>query len=100
MHFDMNDLRLYVATAELGNLTRAAERQHLSLAAASARIKALEAQCGLPLLTREARGVRLLPQGEAFTIPKRDHMRATGDSKFKAAALDFLGRTFSKTRQS
>lgn len=66
MQFDLTDLRLFVATAELGNLTRAAERQHLSLAAASARIKALEAQAGLQLLTREARGVRLLPQGEAF----------------------------------
>ena len=66
MHFDLTDLRLFVATAELGNLTRAAERQHLSLAAASARIKALEAQAGLQLLTREARGVRLLPPGEAF----------------------------------
>lgn len=66
MHFDLNDLRLFVATAELGNLTRASEKQHLSLAAASARIKSLEAQCGLPLLTREARGVKLLPQGEAF----------------------------------
>ena len=66
MRFDLNDLRLFVATAELGNLTRAAERQHLSLAAASARIKALETQCGLALLSREARGVRLLPPGEAF----------------------------------
>lgn len=66
MHFDLKDLRLFVATAELGNLTRAAERQHLSLAAASARIKALETQCGLALLSREARGVRLLPPGEAF----------------------------------
>ena len=66
MQFDLTDLRLFVATAELGNLTRAAERQHLSLAAASARIKALETQAGLQLLTREARGVRLLPQGEAF----------------------------------
>ena len=66
MHFDLNDLRLFVAAAELGNLTRASERQHLSLAAASARIKSLETQCGLPLLAREARGVRLLPQGEAF----------------------------------
>lgn len=66
MHFDLTDLRLFVATAELGSLTRAAERQHLSLAAASARIKALESRCGLPLLAREARGVRLLPQGEAF----------------------------------
>lgn len=36
----------------------------------------------------------LLPQGEAVTIPKRDHMRATGDKVFKAAALEFLGRTF------
>lgn len=36
----------------------------------------------------------LLPQGEAFVIPKRDHMRATGDKAFKAAALEFLGRMF------
>ncbi len=34
----------------------------------------------------------LLPQGEAFTIPRRDHMRATGDPEFKRAALDFLAR--------
>ncbi len=34
----------------------------------------------------------LLPQGEAFVIPRRDHMRATGDPAFKAAALDFLAR--------
>lgn len=36
----------------------------------------------------------LIPHGEAFVIPKRDHMRATGDKAFKAAALEFLGRTF------
>jgi pimeloyl-ACP methyl ester carboxylesterase len=34
----------------------------------------------------------ILPMGEAFTIPGRDHMRSTGDPKFKAAALDFLAR--------
>lgn len=32
----------------------------------------------------------LLPRGQAFTIPGRDHMRSTGDPNFKAAALDFL----------
>jgi pimeloyl-ACP methyl ester carboxylesterase len=32
----------------------------------------------------------LLPYGEAFTIPRRDHMRATGDASFKTAALEFL----------
>lgn len=34
----------------------------------------------------------LLQHGEAFTIPRRDHMRSTGDPKFKAAALEFLAR--------
>ncbi|HEY9010526.1 MAG TPA: alpha/beta hydrolase [Devosia sp.] len=34
----------------------------------------------------------LLPQGEAFTIERRDHMRATGDPQFKRAALAFLDR--------
>ena len=34
----------------------------------------------------------LLPHGECFVIPKRNHMLATGDPKFKAAALEFLER--------
>ena len=34
----------------------------------------------------------LLPRGEAFVIPGRAHMLATGDAKFKAAALEFLAR--------
>jgi pimeloyl-ACP methyl ester carboxylesterase len=34
----------------------------------------------------------LLPHGEAFTIARRDHMLATGDRTFKAAALHFLRR--------
>lgn len=77
MHFDLTDLRLFVATAEEGNLTRASARQHLSLAAASARIKALEAQSGLPLLYREARGMRLSPPGEAFLHHARGVLRQT-----------------------
>lgn len=72
MDFDLTDLRLFAAVAREGNLTRAAQLQHLSLAAASARIKALEGQAGVALLRREARGVRLLPAGEAFL----HHVRA------------------------
>jgi DNA-binding transcriptional LysR family regulator len=75
MQFDLTDLRLFVATADEGNMTRASERQHLSLAAASARIKALEAQSGLSLLYREARGVRLTPPGEAFLFHARGVLR-------------------------
>ena len=66
MQFDLTDLHLFVLTADEGKLTRAAAARHLSLAAASARIKALEDQAGLPLFYREARGVRLTPAGVAF----------------------------------
>jgi pimeloyl-ACP methyl ester carboxylesterase len=38
----------------------------------------------------------LIPGAEAFVIPRRDHMRATGDKAFKAATLDFLSRTFAQ----
>lgn len=34
----------------------------------------------------------LLPHGEAFVIPRRNHMLATGDGAFKEAALAFLDR--------
>lgn len=35
---------------------------------------------------------KLLGNAEPFTIPRRDHMRATGDPAFKNATLDFLSR--------
>jgi len=35
---------------------------------------------------------KLLPHGEAFLIPRRDHMRAPGDGAFQDAALEFLVR--------
>lgn len=66
MHFDLQDLRLFVRVAESGSLTRAASLQHASLAAVSARIKSLEEQAGMQLLIRQARGVQLTPSGEAF----------------------------------
>ena len=42
----------------------------------------------------------ILPQGEAFTIPGRDHMRSTGDPTFKEAALAFLARRGYVPRQT
>ncbi len=75
MNFDLTDLRLFVLAAEELNLTRAAARQHLSLAAASARIKALEEQCGLALFSRQARGLALTAPGEAFLHHARGVLR-------------------------
>lgn len=75
MHFDLQDLRLFVRVAESGSLTRAASLQHASLAAVSARIKALEEQVGMDLLVRQARGVKLTPPGEAFLHHARVMLR-------------------------
>ena len=77
MDFDQLDLRLFQAVAQLLSITRAAEAQHLSLPAASARMKALEQHAGVPLLVREARGVRLTPAGDAFLHHARAILRQT-----------------------
>ncbi len=66
MLFDLNDLRLFIHVAELKSLTRSAERMHLSLAAASSRIKGLEARFGMRLLYRESKGVKLTSAGETL----------------------------------
>ena len=63
MLFDLTDLRLFIFIAELKSLTRAAERMHLSLPAASNRVKELEARFGTRLLYRENKGVQLSPAG-------------------------------------
>jgi DNA-binding transcriptional LysR family regulator len=66
MLFDLTDLRLFIFVAELKSLTRAAERMHLSLAAASNRVKELESRFGMRLLYRENKGVLLSPAGETL----------------------------------
>jgi DNA-binding transcriptional LysR family regulator len=71
MQLSLTDLRLFVAVAELGNLTRAAERCHLSLPAVSNRIQALEEQARCRLLERQARGVALTAAGELFAAHAR-----------------------------
>jgi DNA-binding transcriptional LysR family regulator len=66
MAFDFSDLRLFVAVAHAGSITRGAQRVHMALAAASARIRKMETRLDAPLLIRGARGIRLSPAGEAL----------------------------------
>lgn len=66
IHFDLVDLRLFVYIAEENSLTRAAVRAHMSLPAASMRIKNLEQSIGTKLLNRESHGVTLRPPGQAL----------------------------------
>lgn len=101
MHLHLTDLRLFVHVAEEGSLTGAAKRQHLSLGAVSARIKALEDQAELRLLYREARGVRLTASGEAFLhharlmLMQADRLR--GDLQEYSGGLKGHVRIFANT---
>jgi DNA-binding transcriptional LysR family regulator len=66
MRFDLVDLRLFLHVAEAASITHGAERAHLALASASARIRGMEEALGVPLLERQRRGVRLTPAGHAL----------------------------------
>lgn len=63
MRYDLLDLRLFLHVVAARSITLGAERSHLALPSASARIKALEDSLGTPLLIRHARGVRPTPAG-------------------------------------
>lgn len=61
--FEVRDLELFAAVIDAGTITRGAERMHLALPSASARIRAMESVIGTPLLVRERRGVTPTPAG-------------------------------------
>ena len=71
IRFDLVDLSLFRNVVEAGSITHGAERAHLALAAASARIRAMEETLGAPLLTRGRQGVSPTPAGRALL----DHAR-------------------------
>jgi DNA-binding transcriptional LysR family regulator len=66
MRFDLTDLRLFVHVCDAGTITRGADRTHMTLAAASERIRDLEDSLGTPLLIRGRRGVDPTPAGRAL----------------------------------
>ncbi|MDQ2633760.1 MAG: LysR family transcriptional regulator [Pseudomonadota bacterium] len=59
-------LRIFVAVAERGHVTRAAEFLGMSQSAASAAIKALETASGVQLFNRVGRAIELSPAGRRF----------------------------------
>src|SRR5215471_6808838 len=66
MRFDLSDLRLFLQIVEAGSITRGAERTHLAIAAASTRIRNMEAALGISLLQRERQGVQPTPAGRTL----------------------------------
>ena len=71
MRFDLVDLQLFIAVADSRSITRGADKSHLALASASARIRGLEEAFGVSLFKRGRRGVELTAAGESLL----DHAR-------------------------
>jgi LysR family hca operon transcriptional activator len=64
---ELRHLRYFVAVAEAGSLTVAAEQKlHTSQPSLSRQIRDLESELGTQLLTRRARGIELTPAGRTF----------------------------------
>ncbi len=63
---DFTSLRIFLAVYLTGNIARAAEREHIAPSAISKRLQDLEADAGVPLFHRHARGVTATAAGEAL----------------------------------
>jgi len=69
---ELRHLRFFLAVAEEGSLSNAAERRlHTAQPSLSRQMRDLEAEVGAKLMERHARGVALTPAGHAFL----DHVR-------------------------
>ena len=66
MKIDLDDLRGFVAVAELGSFHAAADALHLSQPALTRRIQKLEATLGVQLIERDTRQLRLSSVGRDF----------------------------------
>ena len=69
---ELRQLRYFVAVADTGNISRAAQKIFLTQPALSRQIKALEEEIGQCLLERKAHSIRLTPAGEAMLREARE----------------------------
>ncbi len=101
MRFDLVDLHLFTHIAEARSLTRGAERSHLSLPAASTRIKNLEEQVGVKLLSRTSQGVSVTAPGATLLAHARRVLRQleqlSGDLQEYASGVKGHVRMFANT---
>ena len=75
MRFDLADLSLFRHVVDAGSITHGAERAHLALAAASTRVRNMEAALGVPLLTRGRQGVTPTQAGRTLLQHARTILR-------------------------
>ena len=84
---ELYQLRSFAAVAELGHLTRAAEKLHISQPALSAQIKALEDELDLTLFERTSTGMTLTAAGKRLLAEADKILAASQTFEAEARAL-------------
>ncbi|GAB3542557.1 LysR family transcriptional regulator [Noviherbaspirillum agri] len=84
---DLTQLRAFVTVADEGNLTRAAERLHLTQPAVSLQIKSLQAELNLQLFTRTPSGMALTDDGAKLLPFAERVMESVTEFRQGAASL-------------
>lgn len=85
-------LELFVAVADHGGITAAAERLMRAPSNVSTRIRQLEKELGMNLLLRDKRQVTLSAEGEAFLVYARQLIDLAGEAKSLAKGEAPRGR--------
>ncbi len=84
---NLRSLQLFVATAEMGGVSRASARLHLSQPAASRQLQGLESELGIPLFERLGRRLKLTAEGEDLLRHARQILNGTDLFRDRARAL-------------
>ena len=85
---ELRQLRYFIAVAEEGNFSHAAERLYVSQPPLSTQIKGLEQELGVRLLERSNRGVSLTAAGAVFLAEARSVLAGLERAKSKALRAD------------
>ena len=85
---ELRQLRYFIAVAEAGSFSRAAEMLHVSQPPLSVQIKGLEDELGVRLLDRTTRGVSLTAAGSAFFAETRAVLARLEHAKSEARRAD------------
>ncbi len=78
---ELRHLRYFIAVAETGSLSRAAEKLFIAQPPLSVQIRQLEDEMGTPLFVRHPKGVRLTAAGEALVPEARALLDRAGHLK-------------------
>jgi len=95
---NIQDLTLFVRTAQTCNITASALQLDMSPAAASAALKRLEKQLGVQLFIRSTRKLRITAEGERYLLHCTDALTAL--EKGKASLNEMQGKIAGEIRLS